>query len=322
LNENDTVEPGKDTKLSGGSINVNVTKAVPVTINDNGQLKFGKSAYKNIDEILNQLNIKVYPEDVVTSDLIISDFTENGLGRKITIKRSPAIVLEADGVVTQIRTNKSTVGEVLAERGIVLGPKDEVTPSVNMNIVTGTTITVVRVTEADITEDESIPFAVVTNQDSNMYQGQSRLEVEGLNGAKKKTSHVVYRNGVLASKTVLSETLLQAPRNKVVVSGTKPYGGGDLWGIMVAAGSEWGVSPDKLYRVAKCESGANPSNNRNPVYKGLYQYLPSTWSGASGSYPGGRFRGASIFDPTAQVYVTAWKVSKQGWGAWPSCGYR
>ena len=37
LSENDIVDPGKDTILNGGSVSVNVTKAVPVTIDDNGE---------------------------------------------------------------------------------------------------------------------------------------------------------------------------------------------------------------------------------------------------------------------------------------------
>lgn len=314
LGENDIVEPGKDTKLNGGSTNINVIKAVPVTINDNGSLKLGKSAYKNVNDILNQLNVKVYPEDVVTSELIISDFTENGLGQKITIKRSPAVVFEADGAIAQIRTNKGTVSEVLAERGITLGPKDEVTPAPNTNIITGTKITVVRVSESDVVEDEVIPFGVVNAPDNNMYQGQSRLESEGLNGMKKKTSRVVYRNGVLASKTILSETILKAPKNKVVFSGTKPYGAGDLWPIIVEAGAKYGVDPGAMYRVMMCESGGRVNAVNRGGYKGLFQWDGSfhKWTAIAGVPD-------DYFNPRSQIFATAARVhATGGWRAW-SC---
>ena len=314
LGENDISEPNKDTKLNGSSVNVNVTKAVPVTINDNGTLKSGKSAYKNVGDILNQFNIKVYPEDVVTSELIISDFTKNGLGRKITIRRSPAVTLEADGAVVQIRTNKSTIGEVLSERGIVLGPRDEVTPASSTNILTGTKITVVRVSGGDIIEDEVIPFGVVNTPDHNMYHGQSRLESEGINGMKKKTSQVVYRNGVLASKVTLSETLLQAPKNKVVVSGTKPYGAGDLWIIIVEAGAKYGVDPGAMYRVMMCESGGRVNAVNGAGYKGLFQWDSSfhKWTAIAGVPD-------DYFNPRSQIFATAARVhATGGWRAW-SC---
>ena len=252
----------------------------------------------------------------------MSDFGENGLGQKITIVRNPSVILEVDGNILEVKTSQNTVSEFLAEKGIALGPKDEVVPSTQVAITRGMKITVTRVMEADIQENEVIPYETISKNDHNIFQGQSRVESEGASGLKKKISKAVYRNGVLSAKTTITEQVIQSPRSKIIVVGAKPYGAGDLWPIVVAAGAEWGIDPGKLYRVALCESGANPLNNRNPIYKGLFQYLPSTWSGASYNYPGGRFRGASIFDPTAQIYVTAWKSSKQGWRAWPSCGYR
>jgi len=322
IGENDLVSPSLDTKLDGAPLDIYVKKATQVTVVDGENVIKTRSAYRNTEDILKQLNIQVFPEDKVTSELIISDFEEDGLGQKITITRNPSVILEADGNVLEVRTSQNTVDDFLKEKGIVLGPKDELTPSPQTIITRGMRITVTRVIESDIQEEEIIPFETITKNDNNLLQGQGRVESEGVNGLKKKTSKVIYKNGVLAGKTTISEQILKAPKPKVVINGVRPYGAGDLWPLMVDAGAQWGIDPGKIYRVAQCESGANPMNNRNPLYKGMFQYLPSTWAGASSLYPGGRFRGASIFDPTAQIYVTAWKASKQGWRAWPVCGYR
>lgn len=315
FNENDIVQPGPDTKLDGGLVNVNVIKATPVTIVDNGKITYTKSAYKNTSDILNQLKIKVYPEDVVTSELIISDFQDNGLGQKITIERTPAVMLEADGKVSEVRTSKGTVGELLKEKNITLGAEDEVAPAVGTVITRGMKVTVTRVTEADVQEDIVIPFETINKNDFTLYQGQTKMESDGINGLKRTVSRVVSRNSVPASKTTLSETVVQPSRNKVVVTGVKPYSHQDLWATMVAAGAVWGVNPAEIYSVGMQESGLTPS--RVGMAYGLMQYKLSTWESATNDYPGGRFRGASVFDPTAQIYVTAHKVSKEGgWWAW------
>jgi len=314
LNTNDISDPTPDTKLNGSPIKINVVKATPVTIVEDGKMRFEKSAYKNVRDILAQLKIKVYPEDSVTSELIISDFTENGLGQKITIKRSPAIIFEADGNIFQMRTNKTTVGEVLAEKGITLGPKDEVTPALSANVTTGSKITVVRVTEADVAEDEVIPYSTIEKKDYGLYQGQTRVESEGLNGLKKKVSRVINKNGVLASKTVLTETIAQASRNKVVVIGVKPYGHEDLWNIMVEAGQKYGVDPVGMMRVMYCESGGRINAVNGGGYRGLFQWDGSfyKWTAIAG-VP------ADYFNPRSQIFATAARVhATGGWGAW-SC---
>jgi len=314
LEENDIVSPSADTILNGSSLDILVTKAMPVTVVDGDKVIMSKSAYRNARKILKQLNIQVHAEDNVTAELIVSDFYKNGLGQKITINRAPVVTLEADGNVFEVRTLKNTVGEFLEEKDITVGPKDELSPAANTKITSGMKVILVRISEKNITEDVNIPFSTINKRDNGLYQGQSRVESEGANGLKKVISKVVYRNGVESARTVLSEELLKAPQNRVVVIGAKPYSHGDLWPIMVAAGAQWGVDPLQIYRVGLCESGLNPSSVGGAY--GLMQYMPSTWISATNKYPSGQFRGASIFNPTAQIYVTAWKVSTNGWREW------
>lgn len=79
----------------------------------------------------------------------------------------------------------------------------------------------------------------------------------------------------------------------------------------------FGQDPAKFLAVAKCESGANPANDSNPTFKGLYQYHPDTWRNASVLYG---HKNASIFDGYSQVHVTVQSVRDGGWGPWPVCG--
>lgn len=79
----------------------------------------------------------------------------------------------------------------------------------------------------------------------------------------------------------------------------------------------YGMAPAPFLAVAKCESGGNPANDTNPLYKGLFQYDPGTWANASVLYG---HKGASIFDGYAQINVTVQSVRGGGWGPWPVCG--
>lgn len=312
--ENDLVSPAPETKLDGALTDVSVTKATPVTVVDGNNVIMAKSAYKNTNDILKQLKIVVFPEDKVSSELIMSDFADNGLGQKITIVRTPAVILEADGKISEVRTSKSTVGEFLADKGITIGPKDEVSQGSNTAITRGMKISVTRVTETDVTEDEVIPFSTVEKKDFNVYQGQTKVESEGLNGLDKKVYRVVNRNGVLTGKTLISETVTQAPKPKVVVTGVKPYGHEDLWNIMVEAGQKYNVDPVGMMRVMYCESGGRVNAVNRGGYKGLFQ-----WDGTFYKYAAMAGVPADYFNPRSQIFATAARVhASGGWRAW-SC---
>ncbi len=310
----DISNPPQDTKLEGGSVDVDVIRAVPVTISDNGKIKFVESAYSDAQDILKQANVKIYPEDKVSQELILSNFNTNGMGQEIKIQRAPHFQVEVDGTVRDVRSWKKTVADILAEQYIAVSPGDEVTPALGDSPASGAKITIVRVNTGEITEDQAIPFATQTIQDNTMYQGQTQVRTEGEDGINRITYKVVYRNGVQTEKTQIGEAVVKAPQDKVVVQGAKPYGAGDLWGMMVEAGQKYGVDPGEMLRVMYCESGGRV-NAVNPWgYKGLFQWDGSfyKWTAIAG-VP------ADYFNPKSQIFATAARVGATGgWRAW-SC---
>ena len=69
-------------------------------------------------------------------------------------------------------------------------------------------------------------------------------------------------------------------------------------------GIDWGL------RVAKCESGYNPTayNAAGPYY-GVFQFLMSTFKATP-------YGGGNIYDPVANVNAAAWKYGQGGAGSW------
>lgn len=321
LVKNDITEPPLDTYLSGKALNVQLVRAVPVLISDNNQSWGATSAYTQPADILKQLNVEIFPEDKVSAELIMDPAAEGAVGQKVLIERAPVYTIYVDDTTKVVRSWKKTVGEMLTEKGIVLGVNDIVEPPKTSALVGVSEITVTRINYADIVETTSVEFQTLTQKSYDMYKGQTNVLQVGVNGSKKESLHIVYHNGIEVSRNVTSSVIIETPQNKIVQTGVKPYNAGMWWDTLVVAGSRWGVDPAAMFRVMACESGGTPDNS-NGTNTGLFQYAAGTWSGASRDYPGGVYRGAEITDGVAQIYVTAWKVSEQrvpwtGWGCKP-----
>lgn len=100
--------------------------------------------------------------------------------------------------------------------------------SKNERIAIGDTLTVkvpvpclsVRATRT-VTYEEDIPFTTRQVEDSNMYRGRSAVVTAGVVGKKEVEATIVKINGIEVSRTILSETTLSEPVEKVVKVGTK-----------------------------------------------------------------------------------------------------
>lgn len=78
---------------------------------------------------------------------------------------------------------------------------------------------------------------------------------------------------------------------------------GSIEQVIIAAANKYGVDPQYLLRIARCESGYRTNAYNASGATGLFQFMPATW--ASFSAKAG-YGGASIYDGTAQANVAAW----------------
>lgn len=315
MGKNDVTEPSFDTKLNGGEITVKIKRALPLLLEDNGQKSIIYSGYNDANNILNQNNITVYPEDKITDSLVTDFFSDQSVGRKIVIERAPVLYVCVDGATKELRSWEKTVGEAIRGNGILVGDKDKAEPGLETYLTNKVAVTITRIAESEVKEEEAISFETQTISDYNLSIGDGYIKQSGKNGKKENTFKIISENGAMVSKTLLSSVVLSSSQVEIRVVGKKPINANDYWGAIVSASGMYGVDASKMYRVMLCESGGN--RFAGGYYKGLFQYAPDTWSGASAAYPGGAYTGASIYDATAQIYVTAWKASRPGgWGAW------
>ncbi len=91
----------------------------------------------------------------------------------------------------------------------------------------------------------------------------------------------------------------------------------DVESIIRAFASEYGVDPEIMLAIARCESSLRAHAINGP-FGGIYQFLASTWSSnrkLMGLDPDPRLR----FNATESARTAAFKMSRDGFGAWPAC---
>ncbi len=213
----------------------------------------------------------------------------------ITVRTPRAVTVVHDGTTQQVWTTDATVGRLLTDLGIALGPNDRLSAAVSSALKANQKIVVGRVTKAHITATKALPFPTTKSSDPTLDTGQTQVITPGKDGSARITYAVVYVDGKLVGRTRIRTVVLQAPTPQVVKVGTKPRpaqtvppievtpGSAQAVGRTLAAARGWGDAQFScLVQLWDNESGwrvaaANPSG----AY-GIPQALPGSKMGSAG----------------------------------------
>ncbi|MCL6560113.1 MAG: ubiquitin-like domain-containing protein, partial [Firmicutes bacterium] len=104
---------------------------------------------RTVDGLLKAQNVAILEKDELAPPL----GTSLKDGMVVSVNHAVEIAVKVDGEDLVLRTRSQTVGAVLEEYGIDLGPEDEVTPSVDAAVTAGARVHVARVrTESETLE--------------------------------------------------------------------------------------------------------------------------------------------------------------------------
>jgi 3D (Asp-Asp-Asp) domain-containing protein len=142
-------------------------------------------------------------------------------GLRIVIDRSRPMTISIDGSVIETRVNGATVGEALAEVGVVLSGLDYAIPAESTEILPGLSVRVIRVTEEFSTEEETVPYDVVYQADNTLELDRRAVLQAGQSGLFQRTFRVRYENGIEVSREIEQETTVRYPQNHIVGYGTQ-----------------------------------------------------------------------------------------------------
>jgi len=171
---------------------------------------------ENVASALNEAGLALGPHDLV------SPHPETPLtnGLRILVQRAQSVSLAVDGVESEIHTHARTVGDLLQEHGVDLGPEDRAEPPMITALTQTMHVAVIRVSEIETTERQPIPFEVGTHEDPALSWGERIVEQPGKTGIKEVRLLIQKENGVETQRTVLGTTILEYPETEIVRIGT------------------------------------------------------------------------------------------------------
>lgn len=219
IDDNDLVEPEVDEKLVSTNYKVNIYRSRPILVVDGGiRLKI-ITARQTPKQIAASGGITLYPEDEAVVGP--SDNLADGVGMQMTIKRATAFTLTLYGNTTTVRTQGSTIKEMLAEKGIKLSKDDRVSIDENTKITTGLAVKVWREGKQTITVDEVVDFDIEKIEDADRDISYKLVKSAGDKGMRSVTYEVTIQDGQEVGRKEIASLVTKQPKKQIEVVGVK-----------------------------------------------------------------------------------------------------
>lgn len=135
----------------------------------------------------------------------------------------------------------------------------------------------VSVTRTEVYTVDNVPYMRDTYQDSNIYEGSSRIIQEGAYGENEVTADISYVNGVEIRRIITNINQLVAPVTEIIAVGSKPTPAGSFKGGTAALGKFlWPVDGGAISQWSQWDGGYYGHNGIDiagltygqPVYAG------------------------------------------------------
>lgn len=289
VDSHDAVEPAIDEKLVASDYQVNIYRARPVTVIDGSTRLKVVTPYQTAEQIIADVGISLYPEDS-TSLSRSSNIVSDGAGLQLHIKRATPFIIDLYGKKTEVRTQATTIGEMLKEKNISLADNDRASLPVSTAISTGIELRIWREGKQTINVDEAVAFGVEQIKDADRAIGYKAVQTVGVAGQRSVTYEINIVNGQEVARTEIAAIVTQQPQTQVEIIGSKSktlgYTGGGSKSEWLAASNipqeSWGYAD---FMVAR-ESSWNPNAlNKSSGACGLAQALPCSKLGSDWSNP-------------------------------------
>lgn len=271
INDGDVVEPALATTIDQDQFRINVYRAKPVDVIENGKDNFTYSAATTSRSIASQAGLSTFAEDSLVTVPVDNFVTERAVGQKVIVTRATPVNVNVYGVQTLMRTQAKTVGDLLDEKHIVLANDDQVVPTADQPIAANSQIYIIHNGTAIATETETLPMPVQTIEDKNLAYGTQAIRQVGSEGKKVVTYKVNLENDKEVSRQIIQTIVASEPVTQIVAVGINLSG---IKGDMAAAGISSSDYTFVDYIITK-ESHWNPLavNDSSGAY-GLCQALP------------------------------------------------
>ncbi len=320
VHEGDVVEPAVDTEVVTDNFRINVYRAVPVTIVDNGKKTFTYSAASTPRSIVKQSGIEVYPEATLALLPTENFLVEGSIGERVVIQRATPVNINIYGTAVQMRTLATTVDGLLTERGLKLGTSDNIQPVKSTPITANMQIFLLRQGQQVVTEEAVVPVVRQVVEDGSLSFGTQATRQVGAPGKKLITYLVETKDGQ-QTKRIIQEITIQEPVTEIVVRGKAVQIPADKQAVMASAGI---AASDYAYVdfIVSHESGWCPTKLQGQVGY-CPPYAPETIPSGIGyglgqATPGSKMAPYGADWKTSAVTQLKWAISYTNgrYGSW------
>ncbi|HET6622873.1 MAG TPA: phage tail tip lysozyme [Candidatus Saccharimonadales bacterium] len=244
LSDKDQVEPAVDTPLLSKNYHINIYRSRLILIVDGSKRLSVVTAAQSPESIMKAAGLDLYDEDRAELKPI-DNILSGGAGLELTIDRATVFKFNLYGKTFVDRTQAETVGQLLADKGVTLGPKDGVTPSSSTPIETNMLVHVWRNGKQTVTQEQTIKAPVKKIYDYDRPLGYKQVKVAGQDGIKQVTYEIVMKGGRQVSKKVIATVVTKKPVTEQVVVGVKSGNPSENAAIIWAYLTSHGFSPEQ-----------------------------------------------------------------------------
>ena len=167
-------------------------------------------------EVIAEAGLKLRESDTYTT------FNENGV-EEIHINRVQMISVKDNDQVYVVGSYGETVRDVLNGLDLKLSENDILSCTLDAETYDGMSIEITRIVLETQEYDEPIPFETLVYEDSTLPTGQEVVLCEGAEGTTRYTAQITYVNGEEVKRTILSQNIIAAPQEAVILRGMDRY---------------------------------------------------------------------------------------------------
>ena len=142
-------------------------------------------------------------------------------GCNIYIERAICVDVTVDGETVAYKSLRGNVATLIKNGGIVVNEGDIVTPALDTEVTESVSIVIERVEKATVTTTETIKYDTIKEKTDELYEGQTKVKTEGVNGKIEHTYEVTYIDGKETERKLIKSETKTEVTDKVVLVGTR-----------------------------------------------------------------------------------------------------
>ena len=182
-------------------------------ITDGDQVKTHITHTTDPATVLDEAGFQLDEDDTYTTELVDGVY-------EVIVQRTMNVTIDHCGEVLQVESSGETVAQLLARLNIAVDGDTRLSVSADTAVYDDMELAITRVVRLTEVYTTVLPFEEVRYDDPSLPAGVEAVLTEGRDGQVQCTASVLYEGGRELSRSVLNQTVLEQPVNRVVAVGT------------------------------------------------------------------------------------------------------